>query len=213
MVDIWHEDWERLYESRRWRGDGVMRTPRLSGNAQYARLYQVDPRYWELKLRPEISNSGDLLAAELGEIEAFCDAHTVDSFYYKDVRDYVATEVLQSAGSSPWQLRRLRSYKALGNADTLTARYENAYHIITTARGGSAVVITDNGTPLTEGVNFSIDYDTGLVTWLGGYTPSGDVLASFEYYFKVRLTGPFGWTESDFSIADGKLVFEEVVGG
>jgi len=48
--------------------------------------------------------------------------------------------------------------------------------------------ISIDGTPKTEGVDFTLDDTTGLITWTGHTPNTGEVVtADFKFYFPVRL--------------------------
>jgi len=129
---------------------------------------------------------GDRIKSDIDSVIAFflCRAGRAVGFRYKDWADFSATVENIGTGDGVEVNFQLRKAYASGS--------ETYYRTITKIVAGTVHVYVV-GAEQTEGAEFNLDYDTGLVTFTGGNEPGGGevVTATFEFDVPVRFDADY----------------------
>lgn len=127
-------------------------------------------------------------------LDAFFEArgYTAESFLWKDLKDYSRTGITLSP--------------ATGNG------VATVFTIPTTGMYGGDYPIDQAGTLLkVAGVSVTRTVQTDARTLTAAAAPGASAItADYEFYKRVRLAGPYSWSEPVYGIFDTTLVLQEV---
>lgn len=132
----------------------------------------------------------------------------VERFYFQDPRDMTATDEALGVGDGSgvgqtFQCKKTYSHSYGGTTGIVL----NKYYI-----EAASNVVKVNTVTKTEGVDYTLNDDTGLITFDGFAVPNGHaVTATFNFYYKVHfMDEALAKVEHHYNIARVAFVLEEV---
>lgn len=136
----------------------------------------------------------------------------MNAFLLEDPREYSSSGSTGTPASDD---------QLLGTGDGATTAYQarkahtygstTAYRNITRLQSGTLLVEV-NGVAQTEGVDFSVDYSTGIITFVVAPTSGHAVKAGFKFYIPVRFeTDVLSILEEGRLVGSAEITLVEVV--